>query len=198
MISIIAAIGNNRELGYKNRLPWKRMARDMEFFHSFVKDKVVIMGETSYFALPIELEWKHIIVISQNKTEPKFPRTNIVASVEQALELATKQVQNIQCKCAKCDQCSNQPECKCQSPACVCKNKQIVIAGGASIYEQFLPKADKMYLTLVHDDFPNADRFFPEWNKQEWQQTNRTNHQADQNNPHNYSFVELTRRTTKK
>ena len=194
MISIIAAIGNNRELGYKNRLPWKRMAKDMDFFHSFIKDKVVIMGAHSYFALPVELEWKQMVVMSQETVEPKYPRTKIVASLEEALEVAQKQVQNIQCKCEKCDQCDNS-ECECGDPACACKNKQIVIAGGASTYEQFLPKADKMYLTLIHDNFPKADRFFPKWNKSEWKQTNRADHTTDQNNPHDYSFVEMEKIT---
>ena len=175
MISLIAAIGNNRELGYKNRLPWKRMGADMNFFHSFVTNKVVIMGAQSYFSLPIALDWKTMIVISQTKTKPKYPRTHIVSSPKQALELAQKQGEKIQCQ-------DNEPECK-----------QIVIAGGASTYEQFLPQADKMYLTLVHENFPNADRFFPEWNNAEWKQTKRTNHKADQNNPHAYSFVELER-----
>ena len=192
MISIIAAIGNNRELGNNNRLPWKRMGADMDFFHSFIQNKIVIMGAQSYFSLPIELEWGVMIVISRTRTESKYNRTKIVPSVEQALQLAQQEAEQIQCQCAKCSQC-NDPECACGDPICQCANKQIVVAGGASIYEQFLPKADKMYLTLIHENFPNADRFFPEWKKTEWKQTNRTDHPADQNNPHNYSFVEMTR-----
>ena len=172
MISIIAAIGNNRELGNNNRLPWKRMGADMDFFHSFIQNKIVIMGAQSYFSLPIELEWGVMIVISRSRTEPKYNRTKIVPSVEQALQLAEQEAEKIQDQSA---------------------NKQIVVAGGASIYEQFLPKADKMYLTLIHENFPNADRFFPKWKKTEWKQTNRTDHPADQKNPHNYSFIEMTR-----
>lgn len=192
MISIIAAIGNNRELGVNNRLPWKRMGADMDFFHSFIQNKIVIMGAQSYFSLPVELEWGVMIVISRSKTKPKYNRTKMASSLEQALQLAQQEVEKIQCQCAKCNQCNN-PECACDDPACQCKNKQIVVAGGASTYEQFLPKADKMYLTLIHENFPNADRFFPQWEKTEWKKTNRTDHPADPKNPHNYSFVEMQR-----
>ena len=42
------------------------------------------------------------------------------------------------------------------------------IIGGASVYRQFLPHADQLYLTLVHKDF-DGDVFFPEIDFREWQ-----------------------------
>lgn len=46
-------------------------------------------------------------------------------------------------------------------------NKDIFIIGGAGIYKQFLPYADKMYLSLVKHDY-DGDTFFPEFNEQDW------------------------------
>jgi dihydrofolate reductase len=45
--------------------------------------------------------------------------------------------------------------------------KENFIIGGGSIYKQFLPFAQKLYLTRVHKDF-EADCFFPEINFSEW------------------------------
>jgi dihydrofolate reductase len=47
------------------------------------------------------------------------------------------------------------------------ENNENFICGGASIYRQFLPLANKLYLTVVYKDF-EADTFFPEINYDEW------------------------------
>ncbi|MEZ5197301.1 MAG: dihydrofolate reductase [Bacteroidales bacterium] len=46
-------------------------------------------------------------------------------------------------------------------------NAENFIIGGASIYRQFLPHANKLYITWVYEDF-DADTFFPELNDNEW------------------------------
>lgn len=47
------------------------------------------------------------------------------------------------------------------------------IIGGASIYEQALPFADKLYLTIVEKEPEHADTFFPEINPAEWEVTEK-------------------------
>ena len=46
--------------------------------------------------------------------------------------------------------------------------EEIFICGGASIYKQFLPYADKLYLTEIDADDSEADTYFPEFDKEEW------------------------------
>ena len=41
---------------------------------------------------------------------------------------------------------------------------EVMIIGGAQIYQQFLPIANKMYLTLIDEDF-EGDAYFPEYDK---------------------------------
>jgi dihydrofolate reductase len=48
------------------------------------------------------------------------------------------------------------------------REEETFIIGGASVYQQFLPYADKLYLTLIHKDF-DGDVFFPEIDFREWQ-----------------------------
>ena len=46
--------------------------------------------------------------------------------------------------------------------------EEIFICGGASIYKQFLPYADKLYLTEIDAEDDEADTFFPEFDKSKW------------------------------
>jgi dihydrofolate reductase len=61
------------------------------------------------------------------------------------------------------------------------------------LYAQTLPIASRMYLTLVHERF-DGDVCFPGYPEQDWRETSRERHEADERNPHAYSFVELERR----
>jgi dihydrofolate reductase len=71
---------------------------------------------------------------------------------------------------------------------------EIFIMGGAQIYGQALPVADKLYLTKIMSDFPEADVFFPKINYKEWRETNRETFPPDEKNPYSYSFLEMDRK----
>ena len=67
------------------------------------------------------------------------------------------------------------------------------IIGGGSIYRQFMPLANKLYITRVHQDF-EADTFFPEINEQEWELVEESEVQVDENNSLRYSFLTYLRK----
>ncbi len=69
------------------------------------------------------------------------------------------------------------------------------VIGGGSIYRQFMPYADKLYITRVHKDF-EADTFFPEISLDEWKLTEKQVVDDDPQNNFTYSF-EIYERTTK-
>lgn len=69
-----------------------------------------------------------------------------------------------------------------------------MIMGGASLYQQTLPLADKLYLTQVHARL-EGDTWFPEWSEQDWQLIHSEDHQADEKNEFDYSF-QLYQRVT--
>ena len=72
--------------------------------------------------------------------------------------------------------------------------EEVMIIGGASIYELFLPRADRLYLTHVHDCF-DGDIYFPPFDITDWQEVKRVDCQPDGKNPHPYSFLFLHRRS---
>jgi dihydrofolate reductase len=67
------------------------------------------------------------------------------------------------------------------------------IIGGGQIYEQSLKDADVVYATEVHASFPQAEIFFPELGN-EWRETARESHSADERNKYAYDFVTYVRR----
>lgn len=60
------------------------------------------------------------------------------------------------------------------------------IIGGASVYRQFLPLANRLYLTLVHKPF-DADVFFPEIDFTQWKLVSREDFQPDETVDFNWS-----------
>lgn len=70
------------------------------------------------------------------------------------------------------------------------QDEEAFIIGGGMVYREFLSLADKLYLTLVHQNF-DADTFFPEIKFDEWKEISREDHQADDKNPFDYSYITL-------
>ena len=71
----------------------------------------------------------------------------------------------------------------------LCKDeKDVFVIGGAQIFEQALPVANILYLTIIHEDF-DADVFFPEINMNEWNEVEKNLHQPDEKNLYSYSFI---------
>lgn len=70
---------------------------------------------------------------------------------------------------------------------------EIVVIGGASLYLDFLPRAERIYLTEVHAEV-EGDAFFPDLNPADWVEASRERHPADLRHEHAFSFVELWRR----
>ena len=73
-------------------------------------------------------------------------------------------------------------------------DKENFIIGGASIYRQFIPFADKLYITWIHHEF-EADTFFPEVAEYEWEIISKEGfNQTDEKNRYPYSYVIYNRR----
>jgi len=68
---------------------------------------------------------------------------------------------------------------------------EIMVCGGQRIYEETLPIADRILLTLVHASVP-GDTFFPEWRHLKWNETWRREG-ADANYRYTFSILESAR-----
>ena len=69
---------------------------------------------------------------------------------------------------------------------------EIIVFGGARVFEEFLPRADRIYLTEVETE-ADADTHFPKLDPAEWREVERVRHPADERHAHAFSFVTLER-----
>lgn len=70
---------------------------------------------------------------------------------------------------------------------------EVFVIGGGTVYRECLDRAGALYITWVHADF-EADTFFPQIDFEKWEEVSRTDCQADERNPYDYSFAVYRRR----
>ena len=76
-----------------------------------------------------------------------------------------------------------------------CNDSELVyIIGGEMLYKTALPHADILCLTEIDDTPENADAFFPEFARNEWEVIEQEEHTADEKHAYNYRFVTYLRR----
>lgn len=84
MLTCIAAIGKNRELGKDNQLIW-HLPKDLKFFRTMTKGHTIVMGRKTFESLPGLLPGRHHIVIS--RSHPNLPEeVEIFSSIEDFLQ----------------------------------------------------------------------------------------------------------------
>ncbi len=71
--------------------------------------------------------------------------------------------------------------------------EDIYIIGGASVYAEALPLADRLCLTEVHDTPAEADAFFPDFNREEWEVASREEHEPDEKHAQSFTFIDYVK-----
>ena len=123
MISLIAALAQNRAIGKNGQLLW-HLPEDMRHFRETTRGKPVIMGRKTWESLPDSfrpLPGRHNIVVSRNPAY-QAPGATLVSSLEDAIREAGEAV-------------------------------EVFVIGGAELYRQALPVAARLYLTEIAQDF---------------------------------------------
>lgn len=108
---------------------------DLKFFKQTTMGYPVVMGRTTFLSLPRLLPGRKHYVLSPDE-EPTFPEE---VTVLHDLNQFIKDHQN--------------------------DSQEFFIIGGGSIYQQFLPHCDKIYLTEVDGEDAEADVYFPDFDK---------------------------------
>ena len=70
--------------------------------------------------------------------------------------------------------------------------EEVMLIGGASLYQQTIDQATQLYITRIHHSF-EGDTWFPEFDLTVWQQASLEDHEADHSNPYAYSFIKFVR-----
>jgi len=162
-ISLVWAMAQNRVIGRNNQLPWY-LPEDLKYFKRITLGKPVIMGRKTFDSIGKPLPGRTNIVVTRNR-DWSFEGVRTVDSLEAAREL-------------------------CENQAIMDGTEEAMIIGGAEIYRQAMPLADRLYLTEVHADV-EGDATFPEFDRSQWQEIAREDFEASGPNPYNYSFIIL-------
>jgi dihydrofolate reductase len=166
-INIIAAIAENGAIGLKGKLLYWLPA-DLKRFKALTTGHTIIMGRKTFESLPKgALPNRRNIVLS--RSNKGFPGAETFASLNKALAAC-----NLPLKGSK-------------------GSEDIYIIGGASVYAEALPIADRLCLTEVHDTPAEADAFFPTFDCNEWEVVFREEHQPDEKHAQSFDFVDYKR-----
>ncbi len=179
MISMIAAMGKNRVIGKDNKMPW-HLPADLKWFKQMTMNSPIIMGRKTYESIGKPLPGRFNIVLSRDKNL-NINGCQVANSANQAIQIAESELQKHNTGDSQNTSTPHTGE------------KEIFITGGAYLYELFLPKADRLYLTLIDETF-EGDTHFVDYDACEWDEVSRQDFQADDSNPHAYSFVILDRK----
>ncbi len=157
-ISMIAAIGKNRELGKEDRLLWE-IPEDGKFFRDMTRGHVNVMGRKTYESLLHYYKGKPMpkrvsVVVTRDPEYKAHEGVFVFTDIEKALEFAKEKELEI----------SQNPEYRdARDPRSV--DSEVFNTGGAQIFTLGLPLADRLYVTEVDGEFPEADAFFPEYSE---------------------------------
>ena len=161
MFSIIACISKKHRAIGYQNRLLYTIPSDMTRFRMLTTGHVIIMGRKTFESLPNGALPNRHNIVI-SKTREQIAGCEVFGSLEEALE-ARKEAAEDEC----------------------------FIIGGASIYEQALPFADKLYLTIVEKEPEAADTFFPEINPAEWEVTEK---EMRNENGLPFTFLTLYRR----
>ena len=128
IISIIAAMAENRVIGRENELPWN-LPSEHRRFREITMRHPVIMGRRTFESIG----------------HPLPGRKNIIITAQQGFT---------------CEGCTVVVDLQSAIAACVGAD-EIFICGGESVFREAMPLADRIYLTIVDEEF-DGDAFFPE------------------------------------
>ncbi|HEY3808495.1 MAG TPA: dihydrofolate reductase [Steroidobacteraceae bacterium] len=79
--------------------------------------------------------------------------------------------------------------------ALVAEAPELCVIGGATLYAQTLPQAQRLYLTRVHATV-DGDVRFPPWIASDWRELERSEHPADARHAYAFSLLRLERQSS--
>lgn len=176
-VVIIAAVGRNGELGYKNRLPW-HLPDDLKRFKALTWGAPVVMGRNTWASLGCPLSGRQNVVVSATLAAAGAPTVGTPLAPTAASATPPTTVQVVPSLAA--------------ALAATAAAPTVFVIGGAQLYAAALPLADRLELTEV-DAAPPADAFFPPLPPGIFVEVARTAHPTDARHPYPFAFVTYAR-----
>lgn len=163
ILTHVTAMSQNRVIGTQNKLPW-HIPEDLKFFRDTTRGHIMIMGRKTFDSIGGKpLPQRFHIVISRQDLQSTHPLVKYVKTLEEAIEVA-----------------------KTLTPQW---GDEVFIVGGGEIYKQSLPVTDKIYLTVIYQDF-EGDTYYPELPEAQFELVAK----SDRTEPVRFSFLTYQRK----
>ena len=165
-ITLVAACDMNRGIGYNNQLLCK-LKSDMEHFRKITLNGICIMGRNTYESIGKPLSDRTNIVLSRDSKFDPHPTVYVYEDIETILH-----------------------EYKSYGD----EEVDLFVIGGSKVYEQFLPFADFIELTIIEHKFKEVDAFFPAFSLDDFKIVANVYNESDQKNEYDHSFITYKRK----
>ena len=159
--ALVVAVSDNGVIGARNALPW-RLPSELRRFKRLTMKRPLIMGRRTHESIGRALPGRDNIVITEGSVIDN-PDVHTVNSVEEALALAERLAKSR-------------------------RSPEIMIIGGAQIFEQTRPLADRVYLTRVHLEV-EGDTFWKDLNPARWQEIKSRRYKAEEGDEADYTML---------
>lgn len=131
---------------------------DLKYFKRITSGGTVIMGRNTFLSIGRPLPGRKNIVITHRGNEGLPEGVASADSIENAFLMAEKY------------------------------GKPCFVIGGAEIYRQTIPLADRLYITHVHTVIDDADTFFPELQAHDWERISTSGRMNDPETGYDFEF----------
>jgi dihydrofolate reductase len=165
IVALVVAMGENRAIGKDGDLPW-RLSSDMRYFRKVTLGKPIVMGRRTFESLGRVLDRRLNIILTRDR-DFAVEGAVVAHSLSEALDIAGNEAKRAGVG-------------------------EIMVIGGEELFREVLPQAARIYLTEVHAA-PEADTWFPEFDRRKWREVSREAHEASPKDDHDFSFVVLER-----
>lgn len=165
-LSAIVAVSRNGAIGLKGGLPW-RLSSDLKLFKAYTLGKPVLMGRKTWESLPFPLPGRPNLVLSRNKdyyTPSAEVFTSLKDMVGRGFEIAGEQ-----------------------------DLEEVMLIGGATLYERLIDHVDRLYASEVHADI-KGDAFFPQLEEEDWEMVHEERVFRGLNDDYDFTFRIYDRR----
>ncbi|WP_256391207.1 dihydrofolate reductase [Natronoarchaeum rubrum] len=170
---VIAAVAENGVIGVEGEMAW-HIPEDLAHFKRATTGHPVIMGRVTYES------------IAEDLGGPLPDRTNVVLSrsgVDAPEDVIV--VDDTDAALAAAENALDRRNDAADEDADESPDERAFVIGGATVYEQFLPDADRLMLTEVHERY-DGDTYFPDWDRGLWVELERDERDG-------FAFVEYAR-----
>lgn len=164
-LAMIAALAEQHVIGRDNIMPW-HLPADLKHFKAMTLGKPIIMGRKTWDSLGRPLPGRLNLVVSRQpdlQLEGAETFTDLDSALTRAEQWAREQGVD-----------------------------ELMLIGGAQLYAQALPQAQRLYLTRIEAS-PEGDAFFPDYDQAEWERVDSQAHPAEGDAPA-YRFETWQRR----